>query len=185
MAASKKGYVSFIVFFMLSLLVLLPLTTHPDATQPLSSSYASQTTLNEHIALKRAIANSSQYSYTQLKLMPSFNSFGSKLKEEATRQEILATWSGVLLQYNTNPNFKASIICAPPFFGAMPQAPQPPAQLPAALASLWASCASHITYITTAGNVEIVQINPKIILTTTHLPSNTSASSEIFPMELS
>jgi hypothetical protein len=184
MPGSKKGYVSFIIFSILALLLLLPLSTQTTSTPSLASSYASQKTLSSHVALKRALAAGSQYAYDEAKLASNFASLGPNEKEEAIRLAVLAKWAQILNQYNSDPNFDATILCSPPIPGSL----QPNISLPQnsilADPALWVSCAPNI-YVA-AGNIHLTKliISQKVSITTIHVPTNTSATSDLYPMEL-
>jgi len=199
-----KGYATFILFFLLSTMLLLPHTL-PPKNNSLSPAYSAHSALSQQIAFKRTILPSAQYAYDFLKpyleaidsaapstAQPIKFTFASssfsiaaqaaknEAKKEIIRAAILSQWQKNLIDANTN-DFSFEIYCKDYSEGFEP--PPPPTTSPAP--ALWEKCASHITfYEDKLTNKTIVKLDTGIFTKATHLPTGTSSQGEFFPAEL-
>lgn len=183
---SKKGYVSFILFFILSLVVLAPLTlqfqTPPSPS--IALALAAQESLNNHLAFSRSLLPAAQDAYDDTKLVlaaPAPSPLTEDEKEQIVRAAILQKWSELEFVWNENSNANVKISCSPPAEFQSQSIPAPQS-LPPNLSDLWQSCAKNIQF-------SYLQASPKITISgvlasSSYQSTNASAQTEIYPMEL-
>jgi len=198
-----RGYATFILFFLLSTIILLPHTA-PKNNTPLSPAYAAYATTSQQIAFKRTLAPSAQHAYDSLKpYLQAIDSapaqpqqfkftFASAVfslppqmakeeaKKEIIRAAILSQWQKNLINANTA-DFFFEIYCKD-YGGA--ESVAPPATTPSP--ALWEKCASRIIfYEDKITNKTTVKLDAGIFTKATHLPTGTSSQGGLFPTELS
>ncbi|MFH1306760.1 MAG: hypothetical protein ABIH83_03875 [Candidatus Micrarchaeota archaeon] len=212
MPQTKKGYISFIFFLLLSLTLLTPLLFNSIPPASISTSYSIQKTLNQQISFKRALPAASQKAFDDIK--PFLQTLDSpqqtnlpitktistipisiskhqlstqtkKIKEEIIRIKILDSWAKLSKTWSSKTNTNISVYCLP-----APNTPpiHPQTFSPSTLPNknflrLWNSCASQINFDYTQNKTNI-KIGPRVGVVASHTPTNTSVAGEILSFGL-
>lgn len=155
-----RGYVSFIAFSLLSLLILLPFLIHPYQQPSLAPAYSNERLYYSSTAFIRAAADAASDSVADIeKARLALEAAGIPVPQddrEIAKQAVVLRWGQLLLQWNNDQNLgsKAEIICGmgaqsaslhspPAALQPTPAALQPP---PAAPQPSLSACTDYLEY---------------------------------------
>jgi len=114
-----RGYVSFIAFSLLSLLILLPILAHPYPTLSLAPAYANERLYYSSTSFIRAASGAAADSAADIeKAKLILQAAGVPIPEDdrtIAKQAVVLRWQQLLLQWNNDANIaeSAEIICGP------------------------------------------------------------------------
>jgi len=193
--ASKKGYITFLLMLQWAYLLLVPYLLMPSQPSSLTGAYAASRTQFENIALKRALVDSAQEAFDEVKTQTkvaefleniltltgtsiSNKAFGKMLpyeQEKAVQLAIIQKWSALLENWQKNSDFDVGIECTST--GAPYSISKPSAS--SDIVSLLGRCSDFISW-----EDDVAKLKQQIIITSYHRPSGTIASSELGEREL-
>lgn len=195
---SKKGFISFIFFFILSL-ILISTPFSQFNQDSLFPTYSSKITYNNHIHLKRALIPSTTQALTKTKLTLAFidaskittlltgpvsistQKLSTQLKDDIIRLNVLTNFLDLTTEHKKLTSSNSYIYCN----SSLPQSPLPNYFITndSSIISLWASCAPNIE-IQHTKNSTILKIKDGFYLHTSHSQSKTQMNSKILPFEV-
>lgn len=166
---SRRGYLSFLLLIPLALLLLLPLLLRSPAPST-TALYATERTMNEQIAFKRALlvsahqtilnlrtrvditpvelvvaADAMGYVHPPLDTPPLSSFFDLTLDEQEclSRFEVLSNWASLSDDWRAHSDYDVNIQCQRPFFGDWIELGRIPA---GASFGAWGACGSHLSW---------------------------------------
>jgi len=148
---SKKGFVSFILFFVLSFSILTLSISKTIPNSSLTPSYDYKLSYQTHIHLKRSFQPAVQSTLTDLKIQTN-RPITTELKYELIRFQILQKFSFLTSEYSNNSQFDCEYYCKDSGLSSTifpTNSESPPAIFPSdfktpSLQFLWNQCAQNI-----------------------------------------
>lgn len=186
---SKKGYASFVLFFLLSLILLTPFILRSQNQSPpsLASAFSAQEALNSHLSLSRSIAPIAQQAYDESKPALYAPTESSSLtddeKEQIVRAAILQKWSDFETSWNENSGANSNISCAPSGVSQSQYFPAPE-NLSPSLFDFWQSCQNNIQFYYIPSRPTPKIVISRVVVESFYSNTNASVKTELSQTEI-